>query len=106
MTLLTNPFLPEIIRTDPPDTLDDFRETCPVCGAKIQPDKLSAHILATHTDKPSSLRPQSAQRDGSSQALEMINKPIRRSNSKSSPVKQPQPIIQVKPRKKTLLTDN
>lgn len=106
MALLTNPFVSEIIRTAPPDTLDDFRETCPVCGAKIQPDKLSAHILATHTDKSSSLRPQNAQRDGSSQALAVINRPIRRSNSKSSPVNQPQPIIQVKPRKKTFLTDN
>lgn len=96
MVVLKNLELPEIIRTAPTDTADDFREGCPVCGAKIQPDKLSSHIATKHSG--------SLQSGASSKVQEVNDQPIRRSNSKSPLANKPQPIIQVKPRKKIVLT--
>jgi hypothetical protein len=105
MATLTTLSLPEIIRMVPPDTSDDFREACPFCGAKIQTDKVSSHIAATHKNQPSSPDPNNPQRAASGKAPDVNDQPSRRSNSKSSPANKPQPIIQIKPRKKVVLTE-
>ena len=104
MVTLATLSLPAIIRMVPPDTSDDFREACPWCEAKIQPDKLSAHIAAQHRDKSISLSPPIPPCDSTRSLQERPVQPTRRSKAPPSLANKPQPIIQIKPRKKIVLT--